>query len=94
MCLSCILSRPSLETNPTFQRAVRAACVRLSRRAAAQPPMHLAVRGCDPGDARHGDIVTGLSWSNAGELLTVSDDHKVRVPPQLAALCSRQPGTL
>ena len=79
---------------PNVPTGIRAACVRLSRRAAAQPPMHLAVRGCDPGDARHGDIVTGLSWSNAGELLTVSDDHKVRVPPRLAALCSRQPGTL
>lgn len=28
---------------------------------------------------RHSDIVTGLSWSDAGELLTVSDDKTVRV---------------
>jgi WD40 repeat protein len=28
---------------------------------------------------RHSDIITGLSWSGTGVLLTVSDDKTVRV---------------
>jgi len=28
---------------------------------------------------KHTDVVTGLSWSDTGELLTVSDDKTIRV---------------